>query len=101
VQITGRAASLFELVPPKVRIEIQAGQQAVSLPVSASYGFEEATGDVQLRQAEDDPQTIDANTISLLIADPVPEASVTIRLLDVISGVELARLDKIEMAIAI
>jgi hypothetical protein len=101
VQITGRAAGLFELVPPKVRVEIQAGQQVISLPVSASYGFEEATGDVQLRQAEDDPQTIDANTISLLIADPVPKASVTIHLLDVISGVELARLDKIEMAIAL
>ncbi len=101
VQVAGRAISLFELVPPKVRVEIRTGQQTISLPVSASYGFEEATGDVQLRRAEDEPQTIEANTVTLLIADPVPKASVTIHLLDVISGVELARLDKIEMAIAI
>ncbi len=101
VQVAGLAISLFELVPPKVHVEIRTGQQTISLPVSASYGFEEATGDVQLRRAEDEPQTIEANTVTLLIADPVPKASVTIHLLDVISGVELARLDKIEMAIAI
>src|SRR3989442_15506623 len=37
VQITGKAISLFELIAPKVRIEIRSGQQRVSLPVSASY----------------------------------------------------------------
>lgn len=101
IQINGRALGLFELVPPKVRVEIQSGQQIISLPVSASYGFEEATGDIQLRRVDNEPQTIEANTITLLITDPVPKASVTMRLLDVISGVELARVDKVEMAIAI
>jgi len=101
VQITGKAAGLFELVPPRVRIEIRSGQRCISFPVSASYGLEEATGDVQLKRDENDPQAIEPNTIALAITEPAPKAMVSLHVLDATSGVELARLDKIEMAIAI
>jgi hypothetical protein len=42
VQIAGsqRESSLFGFEPPKVRIELRANKKCVSLPVSASYGFE-------------------------------------------------------------
>ena len=101
VQIVGKASSLFELVPPKVRLEVRNGAQTVSTPISASYGFDEATGDVQLKLAEQDSQAIEPDTVTLVITDPQSKATVSIHLFDVVSGVELARLDKIEMAIAI
>jgi len=101
VQIAGKASSLFELVPPKVRLEMHDGAQTVSLPISASYGFDEATSDVQLKIDEQDSQSLEPNTITLVITEPQPKATVSIHLIDVVSGVELARLDKVEMVIAI
>ena len=44
VQIAGEVSGLFGVDPPKVRIEVRAGKKIVSNPVSASYGFEDATG---------------------------------------------------------
>jgi hypothetical protein len=101
VQITGKATGLFELVPPKVRLEIRNGQQAISMPVSASYGLEEATGDVQMKRNEQDPQTLEPNTIALVIIEPQPKAIVSIQLLDATSGVELISLNAVGMAISI
>jgi hypothetical protein len=101
VQISGKATGLFELLPPKVQVEIRTGQKGISLPVSASYGLEEATGNVQLKRAESDPYTIEPNTIALVITEPAPKATVSLHVLDATSGAELARLDTIEMAIAI
>ena len=54
VQITGNQLGLFGSAPPKVRVEIRANKKSVSLPVSASYGFEDATGDVTLKFVEGD-----------------------------------------------
>lgn len=101
VQITGRATGLFELVPPKVRLEVRNGQQVISMPVSASYGLEDATGDVQLKRDENDPHAIEPDTIALVITEPASKAVVSLHVQDATSGVELARLDKIEMAITI
>ena len=47
-----RAPGCSDWSRPKVRVEIRAKGKCVSIPVSASYGFEEATGDVQLRVAD-------------------------------------------------
>ena len=45
VQIAGgqSQSSLFAFEPPKVRIELRANKRCVSMPVSASYGFEDAS----------------------------------------------------------
>jgi hypothetical protein len=101
VQITGVAAGLYEPVPPKVRVEIVAKETPLSTPISASYGFEEGTGDVQLRLAENDPRAIEPNTVTLMITQETEQKSATLRLLDATSGAELFRLDKIEFAITI
>ena len=56
VQVGGQSSGLFGLEPPKVRVEVRAKGKCVSVPVSASYGFEQATGDVQLRASATDAQ---------------------------------------------
>lgn len=101
VQVTGIVAGLYEPVPPKVRVEIVAKETPLSTPISASYGFEEGTGDVQLRLAETDARAIEPNTVTLMIAEETEQKTVTLRLLDATSGAELSRLEKVEFAIAI
>ena len=68
VQVSGQSSGLFDLEPPKVRVEVRAKGKCVSSPVSASYGFEEATGDVQLRTSADGrPEQIEPNTVTLMV----------------------------------
>jgi hypothetical protein len=69
--------------------------------ISFTPGLEEATGNVQLKRAESDPHALEPNTIALVITEPAPKATVSLHVLDATSGAELARLDTIEMAIAI
>ncbi|MGH9824572.1 MAG: hypothetical protein ACREDR_15135, partial [Blastocatellia bacterium] len=101
VQIKGAAADFFESTPPKVRVEIWLTNKVLSTPVSASYGFEEATADVQLRWMEDESRSIEPNTITLLINDDAARGTGSVHLLDAASGVELGRLPKVEIAISI
>ena len=49
VQISGELSGLFEATPSKVRVEIRSATDNLATAISASYGFAEATGDVQLR----------------------------------------------------
>jgi hypothetical protein len=103
VQVSGEIAGLFEIKPSKVRIEIRLGIENVASAISASYGFTDATGDVQLRPLSEDPRKIEPNTITLMITKE-PEGKklmVSVVLLDAESGVELSRLDGIEMAFTI
>lgn len=102
VTIKGDATGIFELVPPKVRVEVRVKKDCISQPATASYGFEEATGDVQLQKATDNPRGIESNTVALIITQDQPAKTVaSVHLLDAISGTELAKIAKIEMAIAI
>jgi hypothetical protein len=100
VQIKGAATDFFESTPPKVRIEIRSEGQTVSTPVSASYGYEESTADVQLRLVEGSRE-IEPNTVTLLIKDDVRSGVASVHLLEAQTGVELKKLLKIEIAIAI
>lgn len=101
VQIKGSATVFFESEPPKIRLEVRADGKVVSTPVSASYGFEEATADVQLKLIEEGNREIEPNTITLLIQDDAPRGLASVHLLDATSGVELKKLPKIELAISI
>jgi hypothetical protein len=102
VHIAGERAQaqMFALSPPRVRVEIRVKNTVISIPTSASYGFEEATSEVQLALKEHDPLTIEPDTVALMIANP-PEETTTasIHLIDAATGVELARLKRIEVAI--
>jgi hypothetical protein len=103
VQIAGRQseASLFGFEPPKVRIELRANKKCVSLPVSASYGFEDATGEVKLKIAEDDPKRIEPNTVTLMLSEEIAQKTVGVCLLDATTGLELAAPLTVEVAISL
>ena len=89
VQITGEQASLFGIEPPTVRIELRANKKCVSVPVSASYGFEDATGEVKLKAAENDNKRIEPNTVTLMLSEEISQKTVGIYLVDVRTGSDL------------
>lgn len=100
VKIEGTSEGLFVPTPPKVRVEVFANEKVISAPVSASYGYEEGTGNVQLKAKEDNPRAFEPNTVALVISEEgASEKSASIRLLDATTGVELKRSDKMEIAI--
>jgi hypothetical protein len=101
VDVSGQQSGLFPTDPPRVRLEIRANKAVVSKAVSASYGFEDSTGDVVMRTSAADPNAIEKNTVALMIqADEIKQNTVSLVLLDASSGVELAKLENIEVAIS-
>jgi hypothetical protein len=102
VQIAGTQSesSLFGFDPPKVRIEIRANKKVVSVPVSASYGFEDATGEVKLKVAEPDAKRLEANTVTLMIGEDIAQKTVGVFLLDATTGAELAAPLTVEVSIS-
>jgi hypothetical protein len=84
-----------------VRLEVRAKGRCLSTPVSASYGYAEATGDVQLRLAEEDRRKVATNTVTLMIVAEPGQKTVSVHLLDAGSGAELASLTGIEVAISL
>jgi hypothetical protein len=96
--VGGSSTGLFGVEPPKVRVEIRAKGKCVSTPVSASYGFEEATGDLRLRASAADAKQIEPDTVTLMVdVEEIGRKTVNVSLLDSTSGTELANLDKIEV----
>lgn len=103
VQIAGShdLTSLFGMEAPRVRVEVRASKKCVSLPVSASYGFEDSTGDVTLRVSSNDPKLLETDTVTLMITEEIEQKTVSIVLLDAVTGSELASLDRVEVAVSI
>ena len=103
VQITGSQSesSLFGFEPPKVRIELRANKKCVSIPVSASYGFEDATGEVKLKLAENDNKRIEPNTVTVMIPEDISQKSVEVCLIDAATGAELAPSLTVEVTISL
>jgi hypothetical protein len=103
VQIAGvqGQASLFGFEPPTVRIELRANKKCVSLAVSASYGFEDATGEVKLKVAEQDNKQIEPNTVTVMLSEEIAQKTVGVYLLDATTGAELANPLTVEVAISI
>ena len=101
VQIAGSQSELglfaFEL--PKVRIEVRVNKKSISVPVSASYGFEDATGEVKLKITESDPKQIESNTVTVMVTEDPAQKTAGVYLLDATTGVELAMLT-IDVAIS-
>lgn len=90
----------FDIAPPKVRVELRAKGKTISRAVSASYGFEEGTGEVALRNDDENTKNIVANTVTLMVVEEPGQKYVGLYLFDAATGVELSRLEKIEVAIA-
>jgi hypothetical protein len=97
VQVAGTDGGLFHLEPPKVRVEVRAKGKPISVPVSASYGFEDATGDVQLRRNDDNPREVAPNTVTLMLSEEPNQKTVSVLLLDATTGAELAAIKEVEV----
>ncbi len=100
VQITGSQSSLFGFEPPKVRIELRANKKCVSIPVSASYGFEDATGEVKLKICPTNNEQIDPNTVTVMVSEEISQKTVGLYLLDATTGAELAAPLTVDVAIS-
>ena len=105
VTIKGTASSMFDVVPPHVRVEMRVDStRVVSAPVSASYGYEEATGDVALQlKAESAAQGLaetQPNTIALMLTEELTSSTASLHLLDAATGVELARVDSLAVTLS-
>jgi len=101
VQITGEQSNLFGIEPPTVRIELKANKKPVSIPVSASYGFENATGEVKLKAAESDNKRIEPNTVTVMVTEEITQKTVGVYLLDATTGAELAPPLTVDVAISL
>ena len=65
-----------------MRVEIRAKGKCVSLPVSASYGFENAPAKSTLKLAENDPKEIEPNTVTVMLVEEIAQKTVSVVLLD-------------------
>ena len=101
VTVEGCSEELLPIEPPAIRVQVRAGDQSISVPVSASHGFQEATRDVQLALDDKEPRKLGKNTITLMITETPPVDEVTVHLLDATTGVSLARLDHVPFSIVL
>jgi len=98
VQISGQSNGLFELDPPRIRVELRSRGDVVSQAIGATYGLSEATGEIALRTTEDNLQRIEPNTITMMVTGS-PGKTVSLHLIDATSGRELEKLERIEVTI--
>jgi hypothetical protein len=101
VTVGGRVTGLFDLAPPRVRVEVRGAGGSLSTLVSASYGLQEGTGDVTLRPEQQDPKSIDPLAVALMINGEPADAAVSVCLLDAETGAELARLSDVPLEISL
>lgn len=99
VTVQGQATDLFA-VPPRVRVELRVGSQIISVPIAASYGFNEVTREVTMAFEPEARGQLIPNTITLQITD-VPDADkVKVYLLDEL-GASLCPEIEVPISIAI
>jgi hypothetical protein len=102
VRIQANSEGLFAESWPVVRVEVRAGGEVCAIPVSGSYGFQEATGAVALRSLEAEPAFTEVNTVALMLTGKAPSrGTVSIHVVDAATGVELKKLENVEVALAI
>ena len=70
------------------------------MPVSASYGFEDATGEVKLKISETDNKRIEPNTVTVMLSEEMSQKTVGVYLLDATTGAELKAPLTVEVVIS-
>jgi hypothetical protein len=101
VTVKGQSSELLPIEPPCVRLEVRTGDAPISTPVSASYGFLEGSKDVQLTLDAESQNTIQENTVTLMLTETPTADQVSVHLLDAATGVSLARLESVPCHIAL
>ena len=94
-------ASTTELFAPNplVRVELRDQDEVVSVPVAASYGFDDATGFVRLKAREDQKGT-ESNTVTLMLKSRPEAESLKVMLIDAHTDRVLARLEGVPVTMA-
>jgi PglZ domain len=102
VRIQARSQGLFAEPWPVVRVEVRAAGEICAIPVSGSYGFQEDTGAVALRSPEGDQGITEVNTVALMLTGKAPsKGTVSIHVVDAATGVELKKVENVEVSLAI
>lgn len=102
VRIQARSGGLFEEAWPLVRVEVRAGGEVCAIPVSATYGYQEATGAVALRSSEANASETEVNTVALMLTGKAPSrGAVSVHVVDAATGVDLKKLENVEVSLAI
>jgi len=102
VRIQASSQGLFAASWPSVRAEVRAGGEVCSIPVSGLYGFQETTGALWLRSLEGQPTATELNSVTLMLTGKAPSrGTVSIHIVDAATGVELHKLENVEVSLAI
>jgi hypothetical protein len=100
VQVKGTASGMFEVHPPRVRVEVRARNRVVSVPVAATFGFQEATGEVELRLRSDAPNELEPNSITVMLTSEIEQKTVSVLLVNAETNETLKKID-VDVAISI
>lgn len=100
VRVGGSLKSLLAPALPRLRVEVRAGGAVISEPISAAYGYSEATRDFEVNV---EGEGLEKNSVTLMLE---PEESpgaqtASVHLLDSTTGVDLARIEGVELSIAV
>lgn len=90
--------SLSSVKPRRIRLELREHDACISKAISASYGFEDATGEIQMKNSEKEPWTMEPNTITLQIIEDPSEKMVRLHLIDALKDIELASPKSIDVS---
>lgn len=83
VTIEAQSADLFATATaPRLRAELRVGGQVISVPVAASYGFDEIARDVKMEFDASTPGKLLPNAITLQIPDVPAGETATLHILD-------------------
>jgi hypothetical protein len=102
VRVGGRSTSLLDPALPRVRVEVRSGGAVVSEPLMAAYDYSEASRDFGMNLGEGG--ALEENTVTMQIEPGESQQAggvASVHLLDAATGVELARLDGVEMDISV
>ena len=98
IVIDGKISSI-DPTPPKIRVEIRQEASRISRPLIASLGYEEATGDIQLKLKEG-TSDIEQVFVTLQITGTLKGDTASIHIIDAQTGAEYKKLTNIPLKIA-
>ena len=100
VQVIGEIVNMALEDTIYVRIELRDKDRVLSQTVSATYGFSEASSDVEL-SIDKENREVKPNTITLMLVDYAEVSQVSLHLINSRTGKELACLKEIELKLSI
>lgn len=100
LSIEAEAVGLFDIEPPRVRVELWTGGRKVGKLQDADYGLEPEANDIALRVTPEGRQ-IEVNHVTFLLDDAGQAKEIEVRLLDARSDQLLAKMEHVEVAISL